>query len=41
MKCKNCAWYYKEHCVNDKSEYCTENVGEDDTCKDFEEKGEQ
>ena len=36
MECKSCKWYYKEHCVNGESEFCTESVSEDDTCKDFE-----
>ena len=36
--CKDCEWYYKEHCANGESKYCTEMVGEDDTCEDFEER---
>lgn len=36
MKCKDCIWYYKEHCSNGDSEYCTEMVFDDNTCKEFE-----
>lgn len=30
--CKNCEYYYKEHCANGYSEYCTEPVMEDYSC---------
>lgn len=33
--CKTCEYYYKEHCANGSSDYCTEMVGEDDTCKSY------
>ena len=36
--CKTCEWYYKEHCCKGISEYCTESVSQDFTCKDWEDK---
>ena len=35
--CETCEWYYKEHCCNGSSEYCTEMVGKNDTCANWEE----
>lgn len=34
--CASCKYYYKEHCVNGKSEKCTEDVAVDYYCEDFE-----
>ena len=36
MKCKDCIWYYKEHCANGKSDYLTEQVNENNYCQWFE-----
>ncbi len=36
--CKTCEYYYKEHCCNGSSEYCTEMVLEADACEYWEEK---
>lgn len=34
--CKDCKWYYKEHCANGESDKCTEMVCEVDICDEFE-----
>ena len=36
--CKTCEYYYKEHCCNGISEYCTEMVLDEYTCEDWEAK---
>lgn len=33
--CKTCEYYYEEHCSNGNSDYCTEPVSKDDSCKDW------
>src|SRR5690554_1470419 len=34
--CKDCKWYYNEHCFNGKSEWVTEPVDRYSSCKDCE-----
>ena len=34
--CEICEYYYKEHCCNSESIFCTEYVSKDDTCDDWE-----
>ena len=31
--CKDCEWYYKEHCANRLSDNCTEMMGEHNSCE--------
>ena len=38
ITCKYYDWYYKEHCCNGDSEYCTEPVSEDFSCEWWEER---
>lgn len=37
IMCKTCEYYYKEHCANGASEYCTEPVKENFVCDKWEE----
>ena len=36
--CKNCEYYYKEHCCSGDSDMCTYTVSEDFSCEWWEEK---
>ena len=37
--CKNCEWYYKEHCANGDSDNCTEPMSEGDSCENWGRRG--
>lgn len=30
--CKDCKWYYEEHCVNWRSDNCTDSMGDFESC---------
>ena len=37
ITCKYCDWWEEEHCVNEDSEHCREQVSEDFSCEWWEE----
>ena len=39
--CKDCEWFYKEHCANRKSDMCTEMMGDYNSCEHSELKTEK